>query len=85
MAIGNGSTTAMHFLKTEWKQGLRLEEGVSLALRTMAKVLDATLTEDKVEIGLVRLDEQKLTAEMLSTDKLKESMREVNARAKEEE
>ena len=84
-AIGNGSPTATLFLKNEWKEGLTLQEGVRLALRAVAKVLDATLTDKKVEIGILRHEGGKVSASMLPAQELDEAMAEVNALAKAEE
>ncbi|KNH05064.1 20S proteasome subunit alpha [Perkinsela sp. CCAP 1560/4] len=80
-AIGNGSTTAIHFLKNEWKEGISLDDGLKLVLRAMGKTLDATITEEKVEVGVFQVkDGSNANFEMLPIEKLKTLIGEVVAK-----
>jgi len=55
-AIGNNATTAQSLLKSDWTEGLTLNQGVQLALKAMGRTLDvAALTTDKVELGILTL------------------------------
>lgn len=54
-AIGNGHGAAQNLLKTEYKEGLTLQEAVDLAVRVLAKSMDSSLAPEKVEMVTVRL------------------------------
>ena len=41
-AIGSGSGAAQSILKTEWKEGLTLDEATQLAIKVMTKTLEST-------------------------------------------
>merc|ERR1711881_325242 len=56
--IGNNESTAKSILKTDWKEELDLEEGISLALKILNKTLDVQkLTEDRFELAQLKLDD----------------------------
>jgi len=49
-AIGNNNEAANSYLKEKYKSDLSLEDGLDLAVQTLAKALTATLTTEKIEI-----------------------------------
>ncbi|GBF97445.1 proteasome subunit alpha type-4 [Raphidocelis subcapitata] len=57
VAIGNGHAAAQNLLKTEYKEGLGVDEAVSLMVKVLAKSMDSSLAVDKVELATVTRDE----------------------------
>lgn len=57
VAIGNGHAAAQNLLKTEYKEGLAVDEAVKLMVKVLAKSMDSSLAVDKVELATVTRDE----------------------------
>lgn len=57
VAIGNGHAAAQNLLKTEYKEGLGVDEAVKLMVKVLAKSMDSSLAVDKVELATVTRDE----------------------------
>lgn len=59
ICIGNNNSTAQSILKTDWKDELDMEAGTKLTLKILNKTLDVQkLSEDRFELGLLKLDDK---------------------------
>eukprot|EP01059_Diplonema_ambulator_P020369 TRINITY_DN34134_c0_g1_i1.p1 TRINITY_DN34134_c0_g1~~TRINITY_DN34134_c0_g1_i1.p1 ORF type:complete len:271 (+),score=82.94 TRINITY_DN34134_c0_g1_i1:53-865(+) len=50
-AIGQHTDAAQSVLKSEWKEGMSMEEGMLLGCKILNKCQDGSLTTEKIEIG----------------------------------
>jgi 20S proteasome subunit alpha 3 len=58
-AIGLNNTTAQQIMRTDWKEGLKLQEALELAAKVLTKTMDtATPNADKLEFGVVSMTPQ---------------------------
>lgn len=53
-AIGAGKKVATEMLLKEYKEGMSLDDGISLGVRILKKVSETKLTEDNVDIGYIQ-------------------------------
>eukprot|EP00754_Rhynchopus_humris_P043724 Rhum_TRINITY_DN3480_c0_g1::Rhum_TRINITY_DN3480_c0_g1_i2::g.10942::m.10942/K02728/PSMA4; 20S proteasome subunit alpha 3 len=50
-AIGQGTDTAQGVLKSDWKEGLTMKEGMLLGCKILSRTKDGSLDVDKMEFG----------------------------------
>lgn len=55
-AVGANHQAATNLLKTDYKDGCTLDEGIKLVLHVMAKTMDSALSSDKVELATLTRD-----------------------------
>lgn len=55
--MGANHQAATNLLKTDYKEGCTLDEGIKLVLHVMAKTMDSALSADKVELATLTRDE----------------------------
>ena len=53
-AIGQGTDTAQGVLKSDWKEGMTLKEGLLLGCKILTRAKDGQLSEEKIEFGVLR-------------------------------
>lgn len=72
-AIGQNDGAAQNQLKSEWKEGMSLHEGLLLALKVLSKTMDsANLTPEKLEFAVLRKDKGAATKfHILTSDDMK--------------
>jgi len=71
-AIGNNNEAANSYLKEKYKDDITLDDGLDLAVQTLAKALTATLTTEKIEImTIVRRPDGTVKGRTLGEDELK--------------
>ena len=58
-AIGAGSEGAQNTLKEQYNKSMSLEEARTLALEVLKQVMEETITENNVELTLIRVDEMR--------------------------
>lgn len=56
VAIGGGHQAAQNLLKTEYKEGVPVSEGISTIIKVLSKSMDSSLTVDKVELATITRD-----------------------------
>lgn len=70
-AIGSNFQSAQSTLKAEYKDGMDLEEGLKLAVKTLTKTMDTTSpTSEKVELATLKLVDGKVVQTLLKADEV---------------
>ncbi len=59
-AIGSGKKEAEEFFEKEYKEGLSVEEGITLALKALKKTTDTKLRSENVDIAYITKKEKQL-------------------------
>ncbi len=59
-AIGSGKKAVEELLEKEYKDGMRLEDGVKLGIKALKKVVEDKITPSLVDIALIRADDHKV-------------------------
>eukprot|EP00775_Hariotina_reticulata_P009034 gene9034-9205_t len=57
VAIGAGHQAAQNLLKTEYKEDVKVSDGVGALIKVLSKSMDSSLTVDKVELATITRDE----------------------------
>ncbi|NHI94427.1 MAG: archaeal proteasome endopeptidase complex subunit alpha [Candidatus Lokiarchaeota archaeon] len=55
-AIGSGAQTVREILEKEYKEGITLDEAISLALKALKEVIESEFDSSKVEVAVIRKD-----------------------------
>lgn len=69
-AIGSGKKQVEEFFEKEYKDGLKLEEGIKLSLKALKKVVDEKLSPELVGISVISRDSGEV--KFLASDKVKQ-------------
>lgn len=67
-AIGSGAQTVREILEKEYKNGMKLDEAIKLAIKALKEVIETDLDSTKVEIAVIKNDTKKF--EKLSDEAL---------------
>ena len=76
-ALGAGKETVLSILKDEYREDMELEEAVKLAVKCLAKALEARQLPPRIKIAVIPSATKRM--EMLSDDKLNEHLKELGA------
>eukprot|EP00879_Flechtneria_rotunda_P001618 GHRR01001778.1.p1 GENE.GHRR01001778.1~~GHRR01001778.1.p1 ORF type:complete len:253 (+),score=67.28 GHRR01001778.1:193-951(+) len=57
VAIGAGHQAAQNLLKTEYKEDVKVGDGIGVLIKILSKSMDSSLTSDKVELATITRDE----------------------------
>jgi proteasome alpha subunit len=74
-AVGAGRETVLGILKDEYKEDLNLEGSTKLAIKCLAKALEARQLPPRMKIAVIPVETKKL--EMLSDEKINDYMKEL--------
>ncbi len=70
-SIGANSAAAASILKSDYKDGLSLDEALALTIKVLTKTMDSTtLSPDKLEITTITMKEDQLVQHELTTKEL---------------
>jgi len=69
-AVGAGRETVINMLKEEYREDMRLEDTIKLAVKCLVKALEARQLPPRIKIGVVPSTTKKL--EMLGDEKIGE-------------
>jgi len=72
-ALGAGRETVVGMLKDEYKEDITLEETTALAVKCLTKALEARQLPPRIKVAVIPSETKKM--EMLSDDKIEESMK----------
>jgi len=80
-AIGLNNNTAQQIMKQDWKEGLKLEEGLELAAKVLVKTMDtATPNAEKLEFGVVQMTPEGPKYRLLKAAEINKLMSEAAAK-----
>jgi proteasome alpha subunit len=74
-AVGAGRETVLGILKDEYREDLNLEDSTKLAIKCLAKALEARQLPPRMKIAVIPVETKKL--EMLSEEKINSYMKEL--------
>jgi len=76
-AIGAGRETVINILKEEYREDMRLEEAIKLAVKCLVKALEARQLPPRIKIATIPFETKKM--EMLSDEKTEEYIKKLGA------
>jgi proteasome alpha subunit len=77
IAIGAGRETVINILKEEYREDMRLEEVIKLAVKCLVKALEARQLPPRIKIATIPFETKKM--EMLSDEKTEEYIKKLGA------
>jgi len=76
-AVGAGRETVISILKEEYREDMRLEEAIKLAVKCLVKALEARQLPPRIKIAVIPFENRKM--EMLSDEKTEEYIKKSGA------
>jgi len=73
VAVGVGKDTVVEILKTEYKEDMRMDEAIKLAIKTLAKALEARGQPPRVKIAIIPTETK--TLKMLTDEEIEKYQR----------
>ena len=74
-AIGSGAQTVREILEKEYKEGITLDEAITLALKALKEVIESDFDSSKVEVAIIKKETRKF--EKISDNKLEEYIKSI--------
>ena len=76
-ALGTGADTARGFLEKRYSDDLDIGDAIHTAILTLKDNFEGEMTEKNIEIGVIRDSDPNKSFKNLTTDELKDFLREV--------
>ncbi|OYT32278.1 MAG: proteasome endopeptidase complex, archaeal, alpha subunit [Thermofilum sp. ex4484_79] len=76
-AIGMGSQKAIEILEKEYREEIKLEDAILLAIKTLDVVIDGGATEETIEMAIVNVEDKKF--KIISKEDLKAYLQKVKS------